>query len=373
LRRKKGFKTYNEREEVVEVEDIKKVFKNLSMLVLIDMGLSWKKLREIAPFFGGLKELLVNKNKCNDFENIDEVILEQFKNLELLNLEDNGIIRNTGDSVEKIKEEGKESIEEKTEQIKESETKPQEDSNENVQETEQKQPSKENLNEESTKENLENNSNKENLENSPNKETNQDKPSQKPQPSITILPSQHSLGKISLFPKLSKLYLSNNSISRIPCSNSLQSLSYINIEHNNINSHKIFNDLSKCKKLENLRVLKNPISMNNSTSRHVRNIVVGAIRSLKIVNGTHLNKYDRRDYEIYYLRNAFEEYFKAKNTSKKLYKENEFYEWAKEEWPNAELFVGEYENPYPQESGVEGILTEVNLQKNENAEKQFFR
>jgi len=32
-------------------------------------------------------------NECNDFENIDEIILENFKNLKDLNLEKNGIVR----------------------------------------------------------------------------------------------------------------------------------------------------------------------------------------------------------------------------------------------------------------------------------------
>jgi len=115
-------------------------------------------------------------------------------------------------------------------------------------------------------------------------------------------------------------------------------------------------DLSECVSLESLRILKNPIS-DKHTSRHVRNISVGEIRSLRIVNGTELKRYDRRDFEYYYLNWVFKEYFRLMNTCHEEYLEEEFMQWAAKTHPNAVKYVTEYDNPYPQLKGK--VLTEA--------------
>jgi hypothetical protein len=45
---------------------------------------------------------------------------------------------------------------------------------------------------------------------------------------------------------------------------------------------------------------------------HIRMRSVAEVQKLKVINGTTLRKYDRKDYEIYYLRESFKEYFTFK-------------------------------------------------------------
>ena len=89
------YNTFNQKDEVIDIESDKfdTVFANLKTLVLLGMGLTWKKQQNLSYAFKGLEELLLCYNECNDFENIDDVILENFKNLKDLNLEKNGIVR----------------------------------------------------------------------------------------------------------------------------------------------------------------------------------------------------------------------------------------------------------------------------------------
>lgn len=264
----KEFRTYNDLEESVEVEDVSKVFANLKTLVMIGMDMTWKKVRAIAPFFPNLEELILDENTCNDFESIDDTILSNFKNLRVLNLNKNQI-------------------------------------------------------------------NLTSIVNDPLGDTTSDS-----------LTENHSLENLHKFPLLSELKLCYNNIQRFPQSQSFESLSYINLEFNNINTHQILTDLSYTKTLTSLRILKNPLSDTNST-RHVRNVCVGEIRSLKIVNGTELKKFDRRDFEIYYLRWAFQEFFRIKNTTQDEYDEKDFIAWSTIQHPNAVKYIDEYENPYP--------------------------
>lgn len=94
-------------------------------------------------------------------------------------------------------------------------------------------------------------------------------------------------------------------------------------------------------------MLKNPMSDKDGT-RHVRNRLVGEICGLKIVNGSELGKYERRDYEIYFLRWAFQEYFRVFETDHDNYVYDEFIPWVTVTFPNVLKLIEEYECPYPQ-------------------------
>lgn len=76
-----------------------------------------------------------------------------------------------------------------------------------------------------------------------------------------------------------------------------------------------------------------------------------------------IDKWRRRDYEIYYLRWMFQDYFKQKNTSHEEYIYEEFLEWAKKDHPLAEILIGEYQNPFPQIYGKETALQEIDQNK----------
>jgi len=163
--------------------------------------------------------------------------------------------------------------------------------------------------------------------------------------------------------------LNNNQITRFESARSLENLENLCIEQNGIKSGEILVDLAKNIKLESLRILKNPMSDIHST-RHVRNIAVGEIATLKVVNGTELSRYDRRDYEIYYLNHAFKEYFNLFNTSHEEYYESEFMKWAEKSHPNVLVFIQLYENPFPQIKD-KNILQENSMNINYSKETMF--
>jgi len=179
---------------------------------------------------------------------------------------------------------------------------------------------------------------------------------------------RHKIEALKDFPCLSDLKLCYNNITRWPQANLFRSLSYINIEYNDIKTGEILVDLHDCLTLTSLRILKNPISELNST-RHVRNVCVGEIRSLKILNGTNLTKYDRRDFEIYYLRWTFQEFFRVHDLTQDTYLEEDFNKWAITSHPNAIKFVKEYENPYP--TMKDRVLTEKMEENKPTYYKQY--
>lgn len=81
--------TFNDKDEILEIEDSKNCFGNLRMLVLIQMGLSWKQLKVLSVLFPNVEELLLCYNKCSDFEEITDGM---FPKLKSLNLEKNEIV-----------------------------------------------------------------------------------------------------------------------------------------------------------------------------------------------------------------------------------------------------------------------------------------
>jgi len=157
----------------------------------------------------------------------------------------------------------------------------------------------------------------------------------------------HKLELLANFAKLKNLTMNNNHITRFESAKELLNLEILSIEQNGIKSGEILVDLSKCIRLYYLRILKNPISDIHSV-RHVRNIAVGEIRTLISVNGTDLSKYDRKDFEFYYLNASFKEYFDLFNTSHEEYLECEFLKWVINIHPNVLPLLGLYDNPYPQ-------------------------
>lgn len=73
------------------------IYPKLKHLILISMGLNFKTLSKVMPYFQGIDELVICNNYCNDFENIN---LEQFQNISKINLEDNKIDTAKGHKLE---------------------------------------------------------------------------------------------------------------------------------------------------------------------------------------------------------------------------------------------------------------------------------
>ena len=84
----KELHSFNFQGEKITLDDPKLVFPKLSKLIAIETGLTFKKLDKILAFTPILQELVVCKNSCNDFENIDT---KKMQKLTSLNLEENKI------------------------------------------------------------------------------------------------------------------------------------------------------------------------------------------------------------------------------------------------------------------------------------------
>lgn len=70
-------------------EDVRpSVFSKLDNLILIQTNQTFKTINVVLKHLPSVKNLILGKNHCNDFENIDP---EVFKNITYLNLEENGI------------------------------------------------------------------------------------------------------------------------------------------------------------------------------------------------------------------------------------------------------------------------------------------
>jgi len=152
-------------------------------------------------------------------------------------------------------------------------------------------------------------------------------------------------------PHLSKLILNKNNLKYLGAVTGFESVSTIIIEENNIGDFKIFSQLAQFPKLEILRITKNPISKNYNTL-HTRQRAIAEIKSLKIVNGGELKKYERKDCEIYYLRNAFHEFFEKFGESGDEYDFDKLQEYCSEFHPRIPELMKIYGNPY--EEGIKG-------------------
>jgi Leucine-rich repeat (LRR) protein len=119
----------------------------------------------------------------------------------------------------------------------------------------------------------------------------------------------HDLVRISEFKCLKNLKVRYNQIHRFPSAEKFAKLEFLNVEFNDITDARIITDISKMPMINNIRILKNPIA-DKETTRHIRNRCVGEMRNLTVMNGSEISKYQRRDYEIYYLRWVFHEYFR---------------------------------------------------------------
>lgn len=73
---------------------------------------------------------------------------------------------------------------------------------------------------------------------------------------------------------------------------------------------------------------------------------VAELPKLKIINGAQLRKYERKDCEIYYLRETFKEYFTLKNVPDYDYDFDDFLKYCDVHHPGIQYFIKKYGNPY---------------------------
>jgi hypothetical protein len=83
-------RTYNSENQIASIdeEEQPQIFKYLTNLVMIRVGLTFKKLTPLMTYFQKLEELVICQNNCNDFENMD---ITKYQNIKRINLESNNI------------------------------------------------------------------------------------------------------------------------------------------------------------------------------------------------------------------------------------------------------------------------------------------
>jgi hypothetical protein len=73
---------------------------------------------------------------------------------------------------------------------------------------------------------------------------------------------------------------------------------------------------------------------------------VAEIPKLIQINGAQLKKYERKDCEIFYMRESFREYFAFKKVPDYDYDFDDFLKYCEEHHPNVPLLIKKFGNPY---------------------------
>ncbi len=108
-------------------------------------------------------------------------------------------------------------------------------------------------------------------------------------------------------------------------------------------------EISLLQNLESLNVKRNPIGEKFGNS-YVRMRAVAEMPKLTQINGAELRKAERKDFEIFYLRQTFREYFAFKKVPDYDYDFDDFLKYCEEHHPNIMRLINKYGNPYEVES-----------------------
>lgn len=146
-------------------------------------------------------------------------------------------------------------------------------------------------------------------------------------------------------PLLEKLTLSQNNLKELGPVTGFENLVSLTMEECDISDFYIFSQMNRFPKLETIRITKNPISTKYNPL-HIRQRAIAEIRNLKFINGSELKKYERKDCEIYYLRNTFQEYFEKSGQNAYEYDYNQFLAYCTSEHPRIQELIQMYGNPY---------------------------
>lgn len=122
-------------------------------------------------------------------------------------------------------------------------------------------------------------------------------------------------------------------------------LKHLSVQHCNINDPIVIYQISQFKELESLNIKHNPVGERLGNS-YVRMRAVAEISKLTIINGALLKKYDRKDCEIFYMRESFREYFAFKKVPDYDYDFQDFLKYCEVHHPNMPTFIKRYGNPY---------------------------
>ena len=164
----------------------------------------------------------------------------------------------------------------------------------------------------------------------------------------TSLTDFSGLLKFSHLPKLENLTLNKNHLKSFGKITGFSEVKIILVEYNEIEELLPLSELNQFPKLDMLRCGHNPV-YNYYQALHIRQRAIAEIKGLKRVNGSELRKYERKDCEIYYMRNTFDEYFKYSGQNPYEYDYEAFLKYCDGRHPRVPELIQIYGNPYEPE------------------------
>lgn len=148
--------------------------------------------------------------------------------------------------------------------------------------------------------------------------------------------------------KLEQLNLAFNKLASIPNGDHFTHLTHLNISNNLISTIDFFKAVSTYPNLTSIRMLENPI-LQFYQKVHIRLILIAVMLKLKNLNGNEIKRDERRDAEIYFLKNAFHEFFSESRSTQFTYDYERFLDFAGARYPLIDFYLKRLGNPYPVE------------------------
>ena len=102
---------------------------------------------------------------------------------------------------------------------------------------------------------------------------------------------------------------------------------------------------AELKSIESFNVKHNPMG-DKLGHGYIRMRAVAEFPNLIVINGAWLKKVERKDFEIYYLRETFREYFIFKGVPDYNYDYEDFLKYCGINHPNIPRLIKKYGNPY---------------------------
>ena len=154
------------------------------------------------------------------------------------------------------------------------------------------------------------------------------------------------LHAFSKLPKLEKLILNRNDLKSIKEGlTGFSSLKHLSVQFCALAKPVALARFAELKSIESFNVKHNPMG-DKLGHAYIRMRAVAEFPSLTVINGAWLKKVERKDFEIYYLRETFREYFTFKNVPDYNYDYEDFLQYCDIHHPNIPRLIKKYGNPY---------------------------
>jgi len=145
-------------------------------------------------------------------------------------------------------------------------------------------------------------------------------------------------------PKLTNLVLTSNDIKQIPEILGFNEITYLSLEKNQIDSWESINNISKLPKLNHLRISDNPLETKYG-KLVIRYQIIARFKSLEVLNSSKIRPADRRDAELSYIKNAWEEFAKIAGSPENAADPLKRDEYMKKHHPRWAELVKHYGSP----------------------------